>query len=240
MTIEQYISAGSSIAAFLAAFATFLTVWQIAKQRRATYKPEIVVMRGSVLTTGDLKNPDLRSLLNWKRSDDEKDTRTDFMGRDYPLLLVNIGMGAATNVLATWDFPLEAFVGYVRQLENTHGYPVDIEYKKGTVSVSSQQQMASFWNSQRVTHFDYILPTSIKAEPTKLFLPHSYILAVSVCAGVFVRDYDESGPKVPPLKLSLEFRDIAGKKHRMLYNIHFVWPDATPYVFEAELVPMRV
>jgi len=240
MTIEQYISAGSSIAAFLAAFATFLTVWQIAKQRRTTYRPEIVVKRGLVLTTGDLKNPDLKSLLNWKRSDNEVDTRADFMGRNYPLFLVNIGMGTATNVLAIWDFPLEAFVAYVRQLQNAHDCPVDIEYKKGTVSVSGRQAVASFWNSQRETHFDYILPTSVKTEPTEILLPHSYILAVSVCAGVFVRNYEESGPKVPPLKLSLEFYDIAGKKHRMSYDIHFVWPDATPYVFEAELVPIRV
>jgi hypothetical protein len=162
------------------------------------------------------------------------------MVSDYPLFLVNIGMGSATDVLATWDFPLESFVAYARQLENAHGYPVDIEYKNGTVSVSRQQQVASFWNSQRVTHFDYILPTSVTTEPTKILLPHSYILAVSVCAGVFVRNYDENGPKVPPLKLSLEFYDIAGKKHQMSYNIHFVWPDATPYVFEAELIPIRM
>jgi hypothetical protein len=240
MTIEQYISTGASIAAFLAATATFLTVWQIAKQRRATYRPEIVVMRGRVLTTGDLKNPDLKTLLNWKRSDDEEMTRTHFLGRGYSLFLVNTGMGSATNVLATWDFPLEAFVAYARQLENAHDYPVDIEYSKGTVSVSRQQQIASFWNSQRITHFDYILPTSVKSEPTEISLPHSYIVAVSVCAGVFVRDYDENGPAVPPLRLSLEFCDIAGKKHRMQYDIHFVWADATPHVFEAELVPIRV
>ena len=39
--------------------------------------------------------------------------------------------------------------------------------------------------------------------------------------------------------VSLEFYGIAGKKHRMLYEIHFVWPDATPYVFETELVPIK-
>jgi hypothetical protein len=240
MSIDQIISLTASVGACLAAVATFLTVWQIAKQRRATYSPEIIVMRANVLSTGDLKNPDLKSLLNWKRSDDEEDTRTDFMGRNYPLFLVNIGMGSATNVLATWDFPLEAFVAYVRELENAHGYPLDIEYSNGTVRVSRQQDIASFWNSQRVKHFDYILATSVKSEPTEISLPHSYILAVSICADVFVRNYDESGPKVPPLKLSLKFYDIAGKKHRMSYNIHFVWPDATPYVFEAELVPIRV
>ena len=203
--------------------------------------PEIVVMRGRVLTTGgDLKNPDLKTLLNWKRSDDKETTRTHFLGRNCPLFLVNIGMGAATNVLATWEFPLDAFVAYARQLENAHGYPVDIEYSKGTVSVSRQlQHIASFWNSERTTHFDYILPTSVKSEPTEISLPHSYVVAVSVCAGVFVRDYDENGPAVPPLRLSLEFRDIAGKKHRMRYDIHFVWADATPHVFEAELVPTR-
>jgi hypothetical protein len=153
--IDQYISAGSSLAAFLAALATFLTVWQIAKQRRATYRPEIIVMRGRVLTTDDLKNPDLQSLLNWKRSDMEEDTRTYFLGRKYPLFLVNIGMGAATNVSAAWYFPLEAFIAYGRQLENARGYPVDIEYRKGTVSIGqppiSFEQRRRF-STQKVNH----------------------------------------------------------------------------------------
>jgi hypothetical protein len=64
--IDQYISAGSSLAAFLAALATLLTVWQIAKQRRATYRSEIVVMRANVLTTGDLSDSDLKALFELK------------------------------------------------------------------------------------------------------------------------------------------------------------------------------
>jgi hypothetical protein len=58
---------------------------------------------------------------------------------------------------------------------------------------------------------------------------------------VFVRELknEDKGPEVPPLKLSLEFYDIAGKKQRMSYNIEFHWQIGTPYAFEAELVPRR-
>jgi hypothetical protein len=241
MTIDLYITAGASIAAFLAALATFLTVWQIAKQRRATYSPEIVVMRARVITTGDVNDPSLISLLQWKRSEEDQETQRRVLGRDYPLFLANIGMGAATGISALWDFPMGAFVAYVRRLENSRGYPVDVEFNKGTLSVT-RPPIASFWTNQLTEHFDYILPTSIEKEPTRIMLPLSYILVVSVCMSVFVRELkdEEKGPEVPPLKLSLEFNDIAGKKHRRSYNIEFHWQLGTPYAFEAELVPRRV
>jgi hypothetical protein len=84
-------------------------------------------MRARVITVGDLNNPSLLSLLQWKRSDDEEDKQTHVLGRNYPLLLANIGTGAATNISATWEFPMEAFVAYIRRLENRREYPVDIE-----------------------------------------------------------------------------------------------------------------
>ena len=121
MTVDQYVSSGASVAAFLAAFATFLTVWQIAKQRKATYRPDIAIMRARIITAGKMDNESIAPLLKWRRSDEETD-RNGSLGNDYPLLLVNIGMGAATSVLTKWEFPMESFISETRRFRENEGY----------------------------------------------------------------------------------------------------------------------
>jgi hypothetical protein len=239
MTADQFISSGTSIAALLAAVATFLTVWQMAKQRHATYKPEIVVMGARVITAWDNKNPTSLSLFEWKRGD-KRDTKTHPLGRDYPLFLANIGMGAATNVSVVWSFPMESFVAEVREFQNAHGCPVDIAIDKGAVSITSPP-ITSLWINQTKAHFDYILPASIENAQTGIFLPAAYILVVSVFMSVLLKNLNsQNRPAVPPLTLSIEFYDIAGKKHRMSYEIAFSWDTAGYYFFEGELSVSRV
>jgi hypothetical protein len=242
MTVDQYISVGTSVAAFLAAFATLLTVWQIAKQRKATYRPDIVVMRARVITTGELSDETIAPLLKWKRSEEEAD-RKDILGNDYPLLLVNIGMGAATSVSTKWEFPMESFVSETRRIARVRGVPEEIEFRSNGGVSHVKPQITSFWTNQKSGYFDYLLPASIDHEPIKLDLPSAYILAVAAHMSLFLKalNYDDrEGPKVPPLKLSLEFNDIAGQKHRTSYDIEFHWYLVTPYAFEAQLVPKRI
>jgi len=243
MTFDQDISAAASMAAFLAALATFLTVWQIAKQRKATYRPDIVVMRARVITTGRLSDESIEPLLKWKRSSDEPD-REGVLGNDYPMLLVNIGMGGATSVSTKWEFPMESFISETRRIARAQGFPEEIEFKSNNGVVSHvRPQITSLWRNQKNSYFDYLLPASIDHEPVRIDLPSAYILAVAAYMSIFLKgmgDGDRESPQVPPLNLSLEFNDIAGERHRTSYDIEFLWYLATPHSFEAELVPKRV
>jgi hypothetical protein len=223
MTFDQYISAVASMAAFLAAFATFLTVWQIAKQRKATYRPDIVVMRARVITTGELADESIAPLLKWKRSDEESD-RAGILGNRYPLLLVNIGMGAATSVSTKWEFPMESLISETRRMARARGFPEEIEFKNNGAVSCVKPQVTSFWRNQQGGHFDYLLPASIDHDPVRLNLPSAYILAVAAHMSLLLKtlgdedDEDREAPQVPPLRLSLEFNDIAGQRHRTSYT----------------------
>src|ERR1700679_360265 len=167
MTFDQYISAGASMAAVLAAFATLLTVWQIAKQRKATYRPDIVVMRARVITTGELSDGSIAPLLKWKRSEEDAD-RDDFLGNAYPSLLVNIAMGAATSVSTKWKFPMETFISETRRIARERGLPEEIEFRSNGGVSHVRPQVTSFWRNQQDGYFDYLLPASIDHEPIRL------------------------------------------------------------------------
>ncbi|KJC43694.1 hypothetical protein UP09_17105 [Bradyrhizobium sp. LTSP885] len=243
MTLDQYISTGASAGSFLAAFATFLTVWQIAKQRKATYRPDVVVKRARVIVLEEDRTDDqfIAPLLKWRHDEQEVDSQPSFLGHDYSLLLVNIGLGAATTVAVTWDFPMVSFVAATGMLAVNSGYPERIEFKNGAVSVT-KPQITSYWQNQRYDHFDYLVPASIDKEPAKLDLPSAYILAVATRMALFLGvlpNSDREEPDIPPLQLFLEFNDIAGRRHCMRYEIEFHWFVATPHAFEAELIPKR-
>ncbi len=123
------------------------------------------------------------------------------------------------------------------------GLPEEIEFRNNGGVSHVRPQITSFWRNQQDGDFDYLLPASIDHEPIRLDLPSAYILAVAAHMSLFLKglgDADREAPQVPLLKLSLEFNDIAGRRHRTSYDIEFHWYVATPHAFEAELVPKRV
>ncbi len=209
----------------------------------ATYRPDIVVMRARVITTRDLSDETIAPLLNWKRLEEEPDRDDEALGSDYPLLLANIGLGAATSVSTKWDFPMESFISETRKAARARGLPEEIEFIGENGGVSHvRPHVTSFWRNQRDGYFDYLLPASIDHEPVRLSLPSAYILAVAAHMSIFLKDLggkSSEAPQVPPLKLSLEFNDIAGQRHRTSYDIEFHWYAVTPHTFEAELIPKR-
>ncbi len=135
-----------------------------------------------------------------------------------------------------------SFVAATNLLAANCGYSERIEFKNGLLSID-KPQMTSIWRNQQQHHFDYLVPASIDKEPTELDLPHAYILAVAMRMSHFLRDFkneEREAPQMPPLQLVLQFSDIAGKRHHMVYEIDFHWYMATPYAFEAELIPTRL
>ena len=243
MTADQYISMGASVGTFLAAVATFLTVWQISKQRRASYRPEIVIPRGWVVTLPDKEDDGLSPLLRWKETDDNSESESSVVAWPYHLRLVNIGMGSATHVSGVWDFPMEKFVEGIRERSRRLESSLAIEYKKGAVSIT-KPDFTSFWFNQRNFHLDYVLPASVEKEPLKIVVPSAYILSVSAYMSLFLRGAagpidDKAAPNVPPLKIVLNFDDIAGEKHKTSYDVEFEWYAFTAYEFKATLVPKK-
>lgn len=244
MTLDQYIATAASGGGFLAAFATLLTVWQIAKQRRATYRPDIVVKQRSVFAGTEAAAPAdhashdevLVSLLKWNHAEDGYED-------EFELLLVNIGLGAATDVSVTWDFPMVTFISALNMFAAECEWQQQLEYSNGMLSLPRR---TSIWSNQQRGHFDYLLPASIEKEPTKLRLPPAYVWAVATHMSYFMRMLGQNPPPrrqppvVPPLRLSLSFTDIAGRRHHQAYEIAFKWHMASKRSFRASLYPRKV
>jgi len=89
--VSVIISAITGIAACFAAVAAFLTVRQMAEQRRASYQPELIVARSS-FTSGAKDAIDPFSFLDW-REDNTQAAENASHERPYSIRLANVGLG---------------------------------------------------------------------------------------------------------------------------------------------------
>ncbi|HUO55283.1 MAG TPA: hypothetical protein VMU18_11110, partial [Rhodoblastus sp.] len=112
MTFDQFIAVSAACGTALSAIATLLTVRQIAMQRQASYRPEIVLERKT---------------FRLSRSEDQKDGPPDLWTttcgetkespkRSFQLDLINIGLGSAKSIKIFWSFDIKNMINEINTL----------------------------------------------------------------------------------------------------------------------------
>jgi hypothetical protein len=219
MTTDQIIALASSIGACLSAFATFLTVKQVSKQREFSYRPEIAISKvifncgKNSITEG--KIPD-----TWLKESDSKEVYNYF--NDFSIPLKNVGLGAAKNIEIFWSFAIEELVAIINTQTQKLLIPAYFEYNGKSLLLKSEGmgESVSMWNNQKIANIDFILPASVEKAATELILPHAYIQLVS--ALIYFKSKSENLDflkNVPCLQLRIKYSDIGRRQHEVKYNI---------------------
>ncbi|WP_322517799.1 hypothetical protein SR870_09925 [Rhodopseudomonas palustris] len=226
MSIDQGIALLSSIGACMAAIATFLTVLQISKQRRASYRPELVLSRtpfeGGTAEAANCRLPDL---WNAQRQDNEADEKAK-PARDWSFLavpLANIGLGAARGVNVSWSFPIEDLADQLNKRAQQTLTPAYFTFVNGVFSLKSERlgNWTSLWLNQKSEHVDFVVPIAIQRDLLMLKIPHAYVAGVSALLVLGVDQKDSSFPDIPSLCVELEYSDIANERYSSSFEIEF-------------------
>lgn len=221
MTNDQIIALLASLGACFSAIATFLTVRQIAKQREASYRPELALSRVLVECT---KDPIISGTMPTLWVPKSEDGKADALSRTFSLPLRNIGLGPAKAVSVFWSFPFESVTKQVNDLAQKTLSAAYFTFEKELLSVDSENlgKSTSMWVNQKQKTLDYVLPSAVHHEPVMLKLPHAYTLIVSSLLYFSVRDKNrKSFPEIPPLVAKIEFSDIGEVRHSAMFNIYF-------------------
>ncbi|MDD4964160.1 MAG: hypothetical protein PHI11_09620, partial [Gallionella sp.] len=104
MTADQTIALISSIGTCLSAIATFLTIRQIAKQREASYRPELAFSRTFFVAEPD---PIRAGALPEKWVNKKLGLETPMLLDDLSVPLRNVGLGTAKAITISWSFPID-------------------------------------------------------------------------------------------------------------------------------------
>ena len=216
MTVDQFVALGASVGACLSAIAAFLTIRQIARQREASYRPELALSRTAIRSTRDNEKA-LPTL--WTESSNPEPAKAEWPGRRLVLAVRNVGLGTAKRVSVSWSFPIEEAVQNANQLA---GVSRVLKYEAGRLKLhmDDKLQVSSMWRNQQRDSIDYIMPASIEREPTLLTVPHAYALVVSALVFFYAKTRNSQMElSLPVLRLDMSYSDISQLTHSESFEI---------------------
>ena len=213
------------LANWITIFLILLTLLEMVKQRRATYKPDIVVFPISRFAyIGDSGFPDI-----WLDNRVEKIEDEDLTSQRsfFQLPIYNLGLGAARDVECKWSFDLEEFIGNVNEIKNYSPIKFEISIDENNfLFVDFPPKIKSYTNIASDINIDFILPSSIEKEETNILFPSTYIRLVQLYTLCEISHSISDGldfPKFqfPELELSIKFKDIGGSRHSKKFKFNF-------------------
>jgi hypothetical protein len=217
-TLDQSIALVASIGACLSAIATFWTVRQIAKQREASYRPELVFSRTFFDASPDpIRDGSLPE--RWVNSRTQAESQEPL--RDLSVSLHNVGLGAAKNVTILWSFPLEETVERVNRDAQRTLTPAFFSSDATGMTIKSETlgNGTSIWENQRRVSVDFVLPASVQKEPFAVTLPHVYVQLCSALLFLACKTGDSKNSlEVPSLSASIEYIDIGNRIRRSFFE----------------------
>jgi len=214
MTVDQVIALAASICGLFSAVAAYITAFQSKRQREASYHPELIISRESVIaeTPGEARIDTLPDLWDNKPITERKESD----GLSWPpfnVHLRNIGLGAAKNLKTQWSFPIEEEIEHLNQAAKQATIPLTLKFDDETFSVehTGGRALTNFHRYDRDAEFDFLLPASLDSSGLSIRLPKLYV--ESVATAVFLatrtpRNFELL--KIPPLHFRVEYEDIGG------------------------------
>lgn len=156
---QTVISLFGNIGTLIAAIVAMLTLFEIAKQRRTVYRPEVKFV--STLF---------------------KATWPEFDSSSLKINAFNIGMGSATSIKITWDYDINRLIEMIKAINTkdqiTVNYRSNDKSRFLSISINTDDyptsRILTDLSDELIQTFDLILPASISENPVKVILPRGF------------------------------------------------------------------
>ena len=232
-----------NLVTFATAVGTLLTVREMNKQRKASYRPELILE--SVVFSGYNNhnsscfqdNIECNFPVNWVKEiiphESNPIEKEKILPNWFYISLLNIGLGAAREISGFWSFPIIEIVKEINQLAEKELFI----FKKEVLSLTTGHNI--MWGTDKKINFDYVLPVATQKESVGVRIPITYMTLVSafIYSSVLKKG---SLPKIAPLEFFVEYFDIGGVKYKTKINIFFELEACSQSFFTACLQPKKI
>lgn len=202
------------------AVAVLLTIIEMRRQRIAGYRPELLVLPPELSLRPRQIGP------TWNCT---SRVRNDEGGEQgfAAVECINIGVGAARNIVGSWQFDRQLAVEQLSPLLANRGYSIwhsEVDgYSKIELEDDSEPHVAIIGDLAAATSVPYLQPTQARENVLYIPLPHDFLLLLGLhlyCGA------DDSArilalPRLPPLVLCLSFLDAGGAKRKTKVELRF-------------------
>lgn len=223
MTPDQIINIVGQTATWLTLVIVFFTLREMNTQRRHSYKPELLPLQDSLFvfwkTTANTPFPS-----HWS-STPQTLAQVKSQAVSHPAVrVVNLGVGAATSVTATWQLQIDELLREISDYCNNRSMPIVVNVKKrGWLNITAPGGDGSSTNNDLVRDHDYLLPASTSPDgwalPFPFALRHLTSLLIYLLASApDLNQVPESFIGAPPFTLNLSYRDLGGKTYTKKFS----------------------
>jgi hypothetical protein len=229
MSLSDWLTLASSTAAMFATIISLLTLFELFKQRKASYKPDLCVLKRYFYVK-----------VNGGFSDWHDDKLANFTNAS--IQLVNIGAGAAKGINAEWHFDLNGLIENINSLAKKHNQWLYIENKGHLLSIKSNDGSFCWVNAKMSTfRFEYLLTSSQDPHGSILTLPPSYSYLIPIYVRLWMQNkLNLNEIKAPTLELKLSYSDIGKSNHFSTHKVECCFQSfmssETDYEFGVSLV----
>lgn len=233
----------SSVAALVTAVAALVAILEMRRQRISSYKPELVLLPPKLRFEPSQDFPPLLCRRTDTLASENKPPR--------PVCVdcINVGVGAARDLLATWDFDHELAVAEISPFATHRGYSIWLDSSNTRVDLEEDghTRMTSFTDNKATAGAPYLLPVQGAENVFEIPIPPDYLLFMRLGIYCVPGHPSNEGPRIslphlPPLTLRLGYTDVGGARRCRIFGIDFRFsllrsssePDARSSLEEAE------
>ena len=220
----------ANMATLLTALATLFAVLEMRRQRKSSFRPDLVVVNESIVAE---KHPTISfpAPIRWHEpeviySGAVSVTTIAPIRLDYSVRVYNLGTGPAKDLIFEWSFDLSKLVEAVNSLSQRlfAGQFIELtsaNWLKFTSKSDGSNEINLDGDLKREE--DFLLPSSIIHSPCLVRLPSSYINLISSYVQLSAKSGMDGIPnfQIPPLCLKMTFRDMDGSSVHRKFSFGF-------------------
>ncbi|HEY0725863.1 MAG TPA: hypothetical protein VGD41_18085 [Pyrinomonadaceae bacterium] len=217
MTTDQIINIVGQAATWLTLVIVFFTLREMNTQRRHSYKPELLPLQDSLFvfwkTTASTPFPS-----HWS-SEPQTLAQVRSQAVSHPTVrVVNLGVGAASSVTATWQLQIDELVREINDYCNNRSIPVVVLNKGDWLKINAPGGGGTSTGNDLVRNHDYLLPAPTSPDgwalPFPFALRHLTSLLIYLLASApDLNQVPASFMGAPPFTLNLSYRDLGGRAY---------------------------
>ena len=217
LTFEQAVSLLGQIATWITVLLVFLALLESERQRKTTYKPEVVIKK--IDFTGYGYNLD-GIIVSYKWINGFQENISDGLDQIElrPLLKIyNLGFGSAKNIVLHWEYKADNSVRFIQEklIEKSIPIAIHLEKQKVIVTIGGAVDSGFAEDLYPEKQYEYILPVSVESDGLSVNLPMSYQVIVSLLYLIYQHNPLEHQDKmqIPDLGLKIDYKDLANKTY---------------------------
>ncbi len=233
MTIEQIISILGQLATWVTVVLVYLTVREMAKQRKAAQKPELIIPDVSI-SGYSTEQDEIFIASHWNNK--ELKNEGIAVGRFPKIAIYNIGAGAAKEINIKWEFDMQDTIKSIQDYCYRNSIPVVVRSQDNFLQVEfkGRESFISISASSNLEHA-YLMPASVTAQGLESDLPLTFLELISIL--IFLRFHqsnkksskdkvvfpvvEEANLEIPSLYCELSYADVGGEKYMKKFDVTF-------------------